>query len=54
MIRAISAKTVYPNTPETDRQRFVLHEVLLTNGVKKKIMAEDPISAINKVNKELK
>ena len=53
-MRAVSAKTVYPNTPETDCQRFVLHEVTLSDGSKRKIMAEDPIDAINKVNKELK
>lgn len=53
-MRAVSAKTVNPNTPESDLQRFVLHEVTLSDGSKRRIMAEDPIDAINKVNKELK
>jgi|TARA_R110000787_G_scaffold97204_1_gene200736 hypothetical protein len=49
----ISACTTYPNTPETDMQRFVMHTVKYTdkNGEWKslKIMASDPSDAIRKL-----
>lgn len=49
-MRAVSAKTTYPNTPESDLQGLVCHTVTLDNGLKVRIYAKCPISAINLIN----
>lgn len=52
--QATSASTSGPNTPETDRQRFVLHTVTCSyNGKIEKVQvyAEAPDTAIKKVNR---
>lgn len=49
-IELISAGTVHPNTPESDMQKMVLHEVkYLEDGEKKtiKILATDPGDALS-------
>jgi hypothetical protein len=52
MIKPICAYVKYPNTPESDMQRRVVHVVegVNDNGqvVKINVMAEDPIDAIEK------
>lgn len=53
-MRAERAKTTYPNTPESDLQERVLHDVYLSNGLVTRVMAECPIDAINKVNEAIK
>lgn len=53
-MRAVSAHTTHPNTPETDMQERVIHTVTLSDGSTRYVWAVDPIDAINLVNKELK
>ena len=51
--RATSASTVSPNTPESDKLRFVLHKVDCINGSTKEtvlVYAEAPDNAIRQVN----
>ena len=50
MRRAQSAGTKYPNTPESDKQLYVWHEVTMTDGSKVDIQARDPLDAMDKVN----
>jgi hypothetical protein len=52
-MRAERAKTTYPNTPESDLQERVLHDVYLSNGLVTRVMATDPIDAIKLVNKAI-
>ncbi len=50
-MRVLSAYTSFPNTPETDKQPLVMHDVILRDEVKPvRVMASDPIGAIDKVN----
>ena len=63
MGRAFAAYTAYPNTPESDKpagrwsRPEVLHLVDVRDDLGRtsqvKIMASDPITAIDKVNKQL-
>ena len=52
--RAISAKTTYPNSQETDRQLRVWHTVLVEFDGNKRIsylhFSADPMSAIREIN----
>jgi hypothetical protein len=55
--RAIASYTAQPNTPESDRQRYVLHHVTVTvtteTGSHEETVvraATDPMSAIDDVN----
>lgn len=51
--RAISARTTYPNSPETDQQQRVWHTVLVDFGrVKINLLhySSDPMTAIQEVN----
>ncbi|MGF6641833.1 hypothetical protein [Paraburkholderia sp. MM6662-R1] len=52
--RAFSAHTTHPNTPESDRQRTVEHDVTvaLSDGTSEvvRIQAVDPMEAIDAVN----
>lgn len=54
-VRAISARTAQSNTPESDMEREVLHVVSYQGSDGKirqvTIMAEDPMDAIDKVNR---
>lgn len=50
----ISARVVGPNTPETDRQSHVWCEVRLPDGDVVRVMATDPMDAIEKVLKKLR
>lgn len=50
-LRVVSAQTVNPNTPETDKMKEVVHMVTLSNGVALFLPAECPIDAINRANK---
>lgn len=50
MAHAVSAKTTYPNTPESDRMPQVMHTVTMSDGRAVNVMAADPIDAINKAN----
>jgi len=52
--QATSASTAGPNTPESDRQRIVLHNVSCQYGEKKEtvqVYAEAPDDAIRVVNR---
>jgi hypothetical protein len=51
-MRATGASTKYPNSRETDAQRFVLCVVDISDGAKREVMATDPLDAINKVNNQ--
>lgn len=53
-MNAISAKVSFPNTPESDRRERVLHDVTLSNGLVSRMMATDPIDAIDRVNFAIK
>ena len=53
MIKAISARVSQPNTPETDAMEIVWHTVTLSDGRELRVLAMDPIDAINKANKLL-
>ena len=50
-IYAQSAGTKYPNTPETDAMSEVMHEVTMSDGTKREIMATDPMDAIDQINR---
>ena len=52
-MRALRAKTTFPNTPESDLQECVLHDVYMSNGLVTRMMATDPMDAIAKVNKAI-
>jgi hypothetical protein len=49
-LRAVSAGTKHPNTPESDLLPEVEHEVTLSDGSTRTVMAACPMDAINKVN----
>lgn len=49
-LRAFTAHTKFPNTPESDKQPTVLHVVFLSDGSTREIMATDPPDAIEKMN----
>ena len=53
-MNAVSAKTSFPNTPESDLREHVLHDVTLSNGLITRTMATDPIDAIDRVNVAIK
>jgi hypothetical protein len=53
-MKAISAKTTYPNTPESDCKPRVLHDVALDDGFTVQVMSADPIMAVNIVNDMIK
>ena len=48
-VRVVSAHTSRPNTPESDLQPTVMHDVHLSDGTVVKMMAIDPIDAMDKV-----
>jgi hypothetical protein len=52
-LRVTSAWTKNSNTPETDKQPQVEHEVELSDGTIRTVMAADPLDAIDKVNRTL-
>jgi hypothetical protein len=54
IMRAISAYTTYPNTPESDKQRLVMHTVTFANGLRVKLLAECPMHAIEIANDNIK
>lgn len=50
-VRAVSAKTLLPNTPESDRKPIVPHRVTLSDGSTVEVMAADPLAAIAEYNR---
>ena len=48
-LRAVAAWTKHPNTPATDQQLFVEHEVKLSDGTIRTVTAMDPPDALNKI-----
>jgi hypothetical protein len=53
-LRPVSAHTKHPNTPETDKQLYVEHEVTLSDGTVRTVFATDPSDAINVVRRHLR
>lgn len=53
-VRAVSAHTLRPNTPESDRQKEVAHMVHLSNGKYAIVAAREPMHAIETVNGRLR
>jgi hypothetical protein len=54
MTHPVSAKTTYPNTPETDKCLLVMHTVMMSDGSTVQLLAADPIDAINMVHRRAK
>jgi hypothetical protein len=52
-VRAVSAHVTNPNTPESDQLSEVWHTVTLSDGNEWRIMATDPVDAINRINEDL-
>lgn len=52
-LRAVSAHTKNRNTPESDRDAYVMHVVNISDGSTLEVMASDPLSAIDQVNRVL-
>jgi len=49
-LHAVSAHTTYMNTPETDKLPVVWHTVTMSDGTKRNVLAECPMSAIDAAN----
>lgn len=52
-MRAVSARTTYPNTPESDLRERVLHTVTLSDGSSITVYARCPMDAIDVANAQL-
>jgi hypothetical protein len=53
-VRAVSAHTTNPNTPESDNQPRVWHTVTDSEGKEHQVYASDPMDAIDMLNQRLR